>query len=191
MKTSNKKINLTLLSTSLALALSLAAVSSPANASSHASEVRAAQAAKVSLQQAITIASKQASGTLVSAEFDDDDSDAKGGVYEIELNSDSNNYEIKVDATTGKVIKKEVERLDSGDINDFKVQQRAKINIMQAKSIAEKQVKGKVMEIEFKNDRDYADHHSYYEIEILKGNQIIELNVDADTGKTFDRRVKK
>lgn len=155
------------------------------------SEVRAAKAAKISLRQAINIASKHAKGTLVSAEFDDDDSKTNGGVYEIEFNSATHNYEIKVDALTGSVVSQDVERLDSGDISDFKTQQQVKIPIMSAITRAEKAFGGRVMEIEFKNDRDYKDHPNYYEIELLKGNQITELNMNANSGKVFKTKVKK
>lgn len=186
-----KNLKVTALATGLTIALTAGLVSTAVNAASLSSEVIAAQAAKVSLKQAIDIASKSASGTLISAEFDDDDDKAQGGVYEIEFNTASQNYEIKVDAITGQVIGTETERLDSGDIADYKTQQQAKIDITNAMSIAEKETGGQIMEIEFKNDRDYDDHTSYYEVEVLKDNQIIELNIDADTGSVFDKKTKK
>lgn len=188
-----KPFKLASLGACLSVALMTGAVTT-ANASSHADEVRAAQAAKIDLKQAITIASKQASGILVSAEFDDDDSDAtngKGGVYELEFSTDSINYEIKVDANTGKIVKTESERLDGDDINDYQLQKKAKITIMKAMTIAEKQTGGKVLEIEFKNKRDYADHPLYYKAKLLKGNSIVSINVDAKTGKTFANKFKK
>lgn len=184
-----KSFQITTLGACLAVALTAGVVSTAANAD--ASEVRAAQAAKLTLKQAIDVARKSASGTLISAEFDDDDDKAQGGVYEIEFNTDTTSYEIKVDAITGQVIGTETERLDSGDIADYKTQKQAKIDIMNGMSIAEKETGGQVMEIEFKNDRDYVDHTSYYEVEVLKGNQIIELNVDAATGSVFNKKTKK
>ena len=188
-----KGCQLTTLGACLTLALTTGVMSTTASAASNADEVRAAQAAKISLKQAITIASKAASGILISAEFDDDDSDAvgKGGVYELEFSTDSVNYEIKVDAVTGKIVKTETERLDGDDINDYKVQKKAKTDIMKAINIAEKQTGGKILEIEFENDRDYANHTAYYKADLLKGNQIISINVDANTGKTFANKFKK
>lgn len=185
----NKKSKMTTLGACLVIALSTATVTTIAYANT-ANEVKAAQASKISLKQAITIASKQASGTLISAEFDDDDDKAQGGVYEIEFSTDSTNYEIKIDAMTGSIISTETERLDSGDVRDYNVQRKAKVQIMDAMSMAEKETSGQVMEIEFKNNRHYDDHHTYYEIEVLKGNQIIELNIDADTGAVFDKKTK-
>lgn len=186
-----KKCHLTTLSICLTAVLGTGLMSTAVNAATISSEVRAAQASKITLKQAINIANKQVSGTLISAEFDDDDSQAKGGVYEIKFNTNTHNHEVKVDALTGKIIGTETDRLDSGDIADFKTMKQAKITITNAMSIAEKNTSGRVMEIEFKNDRDHVDHASYYEVEVLKQDQIIELNIDAKTGKVFNKKVKK
>lgn len=186
-----KKCHLTTLSICLTAVLGTGLMSTAVNAATISSEVRAAQASKITLKQAINIANKQVSGTLISAEFDDDDSQAKGGVYEIKFNTNTHNHEVKVDALTGKIIGTETDRLDSGDIADFKTMKQAKITITNAMSIAEKNTSGRVMEIEFKNDRDHVEHASYYEVEVLKQDQIIELNIDAKTGKVFNKKVKK
>ena len=185
----NKNFKVTTLAGCLMIALSAVTLTTTVHANIN-NEVKAAQASKISLKQAITLASKEASGTLVSAEFDDDDDKAQGGVYEIEFSTDSTNYEIKIDAMTGSIISTETERLDSGDVNDYNIQRKAKVHIMDAMSKAEKNTSGQVMEIEFKNNRHYDDHHTYYEVEVLKGNQIIELNIDADTGVVFDKKTK-
>ncbi|WP_333613093.1 PepSY domain-containing protein [Psychrobacter sp.] len=188
-----KGFKLTTLGACLTLALSTGIVTTAASAATNVDEIRAAQAAKISLKQAITIASKSASGILISADFDEDDSDAvgKGGVYELEFSTDSVNYEIKVDANTGKIVKKETDRLDGDDINDYQVQKKAKTDIMKAINIAEKQTGGKILEIEFENDRDYANHTAYYKADLLKGNKIVSINVDANSGKTFANKFKK
>lgn len=188
-----KGFKLTTLGACLTLALTTGVITTAASAASNVDEVRAAQAAKISLKQAITIASKSASGILISADFDEDDSDAigKGGVYELELSTDSVNYEIKVDANTGKIVKKETDRLDGDDINAYQVQKKAKTDIMKAINIAEKQTGGKILEIEFENDRDYANHTAYYKADLLKGNKIVSINVDANSGKTFANKFKK
>lgn len=188
-----KGFKLTTLGACLTLALTTGVITTAASAATNVDEVRAAQAAKISLKQAITIASKSASGILISADFDEDDSDAigKGGVYELEFSTDSVNYEIKVDANTGKIVKKETDRLDGDDINVYQVQKKAKTDIMKAINIAEKQTGGKILEIEFENDRDYANHTAYYKADLLKGNKIVSINVDANSGKTFANKFKK
>ncbi len=188
-----KGFKLTTLGACLTLALTTGVITTAASAASNVDEVRAAQAAKISLKQAITIASKSASGILISADFDEDDSDAigKGGVYELEFSTDSVNYEVKVDANTGKIVKKETDRLDGDDINVYQVQKKAKTDIMKAINIAEKQTGGKILEIEFENDRDYTNHTAYYKADLLKGNKIVSINVDANSGKTFANKFKK
>ena len=188
-----KGFKLTTLGACLTLALTTGVITTAASAATNVDEVRAAQAAKISLKQAITIASKSASGILISADFDEDDSDAigKGGVYELEFSTDSVNYEIKVDANTGKIVKKETDRLDGDGINVYQVQKKAKTDIMKAINIAEKQTGGKILEIEFENDRDYTNHTAYYKADLLKGNKIVSINVDANSGKTFANKFKK
>ena len=188
-----KKLQLTTLGACLTLALSAGVVSTAVSAANHTDEVSAAQAAKTSLKQAITTASKEASGILINAEFNENDSDAEGdgGVYELEFSTNTTGYEIKVDAITGKIVKTETERLDKDDLADYKAQQQAKIKVMDAMSIAEKQTGGRILEIEFKNDRDYANHASYYETQLFKGNSLLWLNIDADTGSTFKNKFKK
>lgn len=188
-----KGFQLTTLGACLTLALTTGIITTAASAATNVDEIRAAQAAKISLKQAISIASKKASGILISADFDEDDSDAVGkdGVYKLEFSTDSVNYEIKVDANTGKIVKTETDRLEGDDINDYKAQKKAKTDIMTAINIAEKQTGGKIVEIEFENDRDYANHTTYYKADLLKDNKIISINVDANTGKTFANKFKK
>jgi len=189
-----KSFSLTTLGTRAAVVVGAAMLSTTIYSSASpplASEVQAAKASKISLQQAINIAAKKSSGLLMSASFDHDDDKAQGGLYEMEFITSSRNYEIKVDATTGKVISTDVDRLDSDDMADYKALKQAKIDVKQAIKIAEKQTGGHVIEIEFKNDRDYSDHASYYEADILKGNSIVWLNVDANTGSVFKNKFKK
>lgn len=183
------KQKLPLVALSACLALSTITISTAAYADV-AEEIRAAQATKVSLKQAINSAKKQAKGTLMSVELDED-SDTKNNVaYEMKFSDGATEYEVKVDAITGQVVKVEKERLDKEDINEYNNQNRAKISAVAVIDAIEKQAKAQVLEIEFDNDGDYADHPSYYEVDMLRDNQIIELKIDASTGREFSRRVK-
>ncbi|MDN6275326.1 PepSY domain-containing protein [Psychrobacter sp.] len=175
------KFKLTALGACLTTALAVGAVSTTVSASDHSNEVRAAQAAKISLQQAITTASRDASGILVSADFDDDDDRrSNSGVYELEFQNDSTSYEFTVDATTGQIVESESERLDRDDIEEYNVQQQAKIKAVDAIEIAEKHSNGRVLDIEFEDDNiSRADH---YEVKILKDSKISQLHIDANTG---------
>ena len=186
-----KNVQLTTLGACLTLALTAGVMSTTANAANHSDEVNAAQARKISLQQAIDIAAKKSSGILMSASFDHDDDKAQGGVYEMEFITNSRNYEIEVDANTGKVISTDVERLDNDDVADYKVLKQAKIDVKKAMKVAQKKTDGRVIEIEFKNDRDYSNHASYYEADILKGNSVVWLNIDANTGGVFKNKFKR
>lgn len=188
-------IQSTTLGACITLALAVGVMSTTANAGTNSEEVNAAKASKISLQQAIDIAAKKSSGILMSASFDhDDDHDdnkAQGGIYEMEFITNSRNYEIEVDANTGKVLSTDVDRLDNDDLADYKALKQARIDVKKAMEIAEKKTGGRVIEIEFKNDRDYSDHVSYYEADILKGNSIVWLNIDANTGSVFKNKFKK
>ncbi|OLF39154.1 MULTISPECIES: PepSY domain-containing protein [unclassified Psychrobacter] len=191
MKKTLKNFKLTTLGACLTLAMTTGALSTAVVAANHSDEVSVAQAAKVSLKQAVATASKEASGSLVSAELDDKDSDAQKGnsVYELEFSTDTTSYEIKVDAMTGEIVTSETEQLVKDDINDYQVQQQAKIKMTDAIDIAEKQTDGRTIEIEFEIDDDEIDHPTYYEVKVLKDNQIFELNIDAKTGTVFENSI--
>lgn len=190
MNTVLKNFQITTLGACLTIALAAGVVSTTANADS--SEVRGSQASKVSLKQAINIASKEASGTLIGAGFDDvdDDDKAQGRVYEIEFSTASRNYEIKIDANTGHVISTETERLESGDVAEYKALTQAKISSVDAMHIAEKKSGGRVVDVEFKHKSD-ASPTAYYEVEVLKDHHIHELIIDTNTGKILKNTVKK
>ena len=74
---------------------------------------------------------------------------------------------------------------------EYTMKKKAKTDIMKAINIAEKQTGGKILEIEFENDRDYTNHTAYYKADLLKGNKIVSINVDANSGKTFANKFKK
>jgi len=188
----SKKIQLTTLGTGLTFALTAGVMSTTVMAAqtSLPTEVKAAQATKIGLKQAITIATAQASGMLIGADYDEDD-DTENGIYEIEFSTASDSYEVVVDAMTGAVIGTETERLDRDDIDDYNVQSRAKVNVMSAIGIAEKKVGGMTLEVEFEADRDYDGHPLYYKVDLLKGNEIVGINVDANTGETFANKYKR
>ncbi|WP_367111386.1 PepSY domain-containing protein [uncultured Psychrobacter sp.] len=185
-----KRFQLTTLAGCLGLALTVGAVSTAATADT-ADEIRAAQAAKISLTQAVDIASKQVSGTLMNAEFDDDDDDAQGngGVYELEFSDGSTEYEVKVDAVTGDIVELDTDSLDSGDKDDYDVQRRAKISAMGIINSVDSKDGNRILEIEFDDDGD-SSHPTYYEVDMLSDNQVIEVKIDAETGREFERRNK-
>ena len=189
----SKNIKLTTLGAGLAVALTAAIMSTTVIAAqtSLSTEVKAAQATKIGLKQAITIATEQASGMLISADYDEDDDDTENGAYEIEFSTARDSYEVIVDAMAGDVISTDTEQLDRDDINEYNVQRRAKVDIMRAIGIAEKKIGGMTLEVEFEDDRDYDGHPLYYKVDLLKGNEVVSINIDANTGETFANKYKR
>ena len=189
----SKKMQLTTVGAGLAVALTAGVMSTTVIAAQTnlSTEIKAAKGNKVGLKQAITIATKHASGMLIGADYDEDDDDTENGVYEIEFSTANDSYEVIVDAITGDVIGTDIERLDRDDINKYNVQRRTKVDIMRAIGIAEKQTGGMTLEVEFEDDRDYDDHPLYYKFDLLKGNEVVGINIDANTGETFANKYKR
>ncbi|MGP9545598.1 PepSY domain-containing protein [Psychrobacter sp. AOP7-B1-25] len=188
----SKNMKLNTLGASLIVALTVGTMSTTVIAAQTnlSTEVTSAKDNKVGLKQAITIATENASGMLIGVDYDEDDDDTENGVYEIEFSTASDSYEVIVDAITGAVVSTDTEQLDRGDISDYNVQSRAKVNVMSAIGIAEKDVGGMILDVEFEADRDYDGHPLYYKVDLLKGNEIVGINVDANTGETFANKYK-
>lgn len=148
------------------------------------SETISAMQSKVSLTQAINIAKQNAKGDIVSAEFDYDDDDATGK-YEIELVGNGTSYEVKIDANTGQVLKTKQEKLDKKDMVEYSAMNQAKVTLTTAIQIAAQSVNGKVISAEFELERG----QSVYDTEIVKGNQIYNVSIDANTGKVLSSQV--
>ena len=100
--------------------LAIAAGQTSAISSVETSDAVAIAKSKISLEQAITIAQKTVKGDLISAEFDQNDYMA-GGEYEIKLIASGMEHEVKIDASSGKVLKTKQEKLDAEDIAEYSV----------------------------------------------------------------------
>lgn len=144
------------------------------NVNIHQSEAVAATQAKISLNQAISIAAQQVQGTLMSAGFDDD----RGGSYEVEIANGQTSHEVNINAHTGKVIGVKQEALDNDDVLELNAQKQAKVNLSQALQHAAKHVGGQAVGGEFSSEHGA----SHYEVDVIKGTQVYEVIVDANTG---------
>lgn len=118
-------------------------------------------------------------------------------VYEMELEGPDGEYEIKMDANTGEILKVEQERRSEqqkADMDDMRkdddeqktdaggqgqVNSKKRIGYNEAKQIALKKFNGKIKEIEI----DLDDGRLIYEVEIRKGKQEAEFEIDAYTGE--------
>lgn len=72
-------------------------------------ELVAQQAAKISAEQAKAIAIKAVGGGIVVDIDFDTSARYKGGYYDVEVQKDRTTYDVKIDANTGKVIKKKID----------------------------------------------------------------------------------
>lgn len=151
---------------------------------SQGSEAMAAVQSKVSFEQALNIAQKTVKGDIVSAGFDQNDYSA-GGKYEVKIIANNTEYEVDIDADSGKVLKTKQERLDNKDRAEHKAMKQAKVSLNQAMKTAARSVGGTVFEAEFDND----DGQSVYEIKVAKGNQTHKIVIDAMTGKVISTRL--
>ncbi len=184
--------NLSNLSKSIIMALSIAGVGTAtivaaqaATSTGYVSESMAVAQSKVSLEQAIVIANKAVKGDVISAEFDQNDHSA-GGKYEVKIVNNNNEYEVKVDATTGKVSRDKQEKLDREDMAEYSAMKQSKISLNQAIKKANQSVNGQVIEVGF--DMDYGK--PVYKVEIAKGNQVHKVVIDSMTSKITRSKVK-
>lgn len=182
--------NLSTFGKSMVMALGIAGLGTAsmmtvqASTKSQSSEAMAAVQSKVSFEQALSIAQKTVKGDIVSAEFDQNDYSA-GGKYEVKVIANNTEYEIDIDADSGKVLKTKQEKLDNKDIAEYKAMKQAKVNLNQAMQTAARSVGGTVFEAEFDND----DGQSVYEIKVAKGDQTHKVMIDAMTGKVISTRL--
>lgn len=133
-------------------------------------------------EQAISIATKKAKGTVTKAKLDDDDDGRKQ--YEIEIKDGTFEYDFDIDAITGEILEFDKERDDDKKANN----QATSINKTQklltkdqAIAIALKQVKGTVTDVELDDD----DGRKQYEIEIKDGIYEYDFEIDAVSGEVL------
>lgn len=171
-----------MLNKSLVVALSVASLSiasvSMSQAATAINEVAAASQSKISLEQALTLANKAVKGDIISADFDHEDRTANSH-YDIKIITNNNEQEVKVNASTGKVTKGDIERLDKEDLAEYNAMKQTKVTLNQAIKNANQTLKGTVLEAEF--DMDFGK--PVYKVEIGKGNQVHKVVVDGVTGK--------
>lgn len=184
--------NLSTLSKSIIMVLSIAGVSTAAIAVGQStttrtefSEAVAAAQSKISLEQAIVISKKTIKGDVVSADFDQNDHSA-GGNYEVKTIANNTEYKVKIDANSGKVLSNKQEKLDKEDIAEYNAMKKSKTSLNQAIQKANQSVKGKVIEAGF--DMDFGK--PTYKIEIIKATKVHKVVIDSMTGKIIRSQVE-
>ncbi len=141
-------------------------------------EIIALEQSKISAAQAIAIAEKD---TKATADNLDLELHRGSAVYEIDLHDDKQEYEIRVDAITGEITKRQSEYEDD-------LPRRGTITITQAIETAERETGAKVVEADLDGKREGL----VYEIELI-GSEGVRYDVDisADDGKVLRNIEKK
>jgi len=128
------------------------------------------------IQKAAPIAKE---GVLVSAELEDEDGRA---VYVVEFAVDKKVVEIKLDAATGELLKKDVEEDDKSA-----VVKACKLPLLKGIEIAAAKVPGKLVAAE----AEIEDDKPILETKIFAGGKLLKVKVDAVTGEILKIKGRK
>lgn len=141
-------------------------------------DVVALEQSKISAAQAIAIAEKD---TKATADNLDLELYRGSAVYEIDLHDDKQEYEIRVDAITGEITKRQSEYEDD-------LPRRGTITITQAIETAERETGAKVVEADLDGKRSGL----VYEIELIGSDGSRHFaDISADDGKILRSGEKK
>ena len=117
-------------------------------------------------------------GTVADIEFDQNQFRS---IYEVEVHTDTEEYDLKFDAYTGKLLKQKKERRDDDDWDNHVSANTPTAKIItkeQAIETALTKAKGTVTKIKLDD--------GLYEIELKDGQYEYEVDVDAMTGNIVD-----
>jgi len=128
------------------------------------------------IQKATPIAKE---GVLVSAELEDDSGKA---VYVVEFAVDKKVIEIKLDAATGELLKKDVEEDDKSD-----VVKACRLPLTRGIEIAVARVPGKLVAAE----AEIEDGKPILETKIFADGKVLKVKVDAVTGEVLKIKGRK
>ena len=137
----------------------------------------------LTIEEAEAIAVKSVDGKVTKIELDREKS---GDIYEVEVKSDGVEYDLDIDAKTGKVLRTEK---DDNDKDDFDEDEDDKVIVPDGKFITEKaaieiamkQAKGTVTEVALDED----DGRVIYEIEIKDDKYDYDFDIDAISGEVL------
>lgn len=136
--------------------------------------------AKITAQEAETIALGKVSGEMTDLDLDYDDRTAKV-VYEVEVTHNGLEQDVKIDAVTGDVL--HVQKDDDDDRDDDNINSsQVKVTEQKAEGIALKEVDGEVVSIELDED----DGIALYEIEVQSNKGEAEVTVSATNGDVLE-----
>lgn len=125
---------------------------------------------KIGIARAKQIALNSVKGKIRKAKLDKEDN-----IYEIEIIKGKYEYEFDINAYTGKILKKDKEKITSAKKGNV-------ISLRRAKQIALRSVNGVVQQAQ------YNQNNGLYEIHIVKNSKTYKLNIDAHTGAIINQR---
>ncbi len=132
----------------------------------------------LTMDEAKAIAVKSVGGTVTEIELERETS---GDIYEVEVKSNGFEYDLDIDAKTGKVLR--TDKDDDDDDSDDKVivADGKYITEIAAIQIAMKQARGTATEVKL----DEEDGRVVYEIEIRDGKYDYDFDIDAISGEVL------
>lgn len=102
-------------------------------------------------------------------------------VYDVEGFDRTHEYEVKIDANTGKILSHKSEKSNLDELNEQALDIDKLISRSQATKIAEKEVKGTATAWDLTHD----DKKTVWEVEITKGSKKQEVKINAETKKVI------
>lgn len=151
------------------------------------SPTNATDGVAVPLAQAISIAEREGQGKVIKAEFD-----IEGGkpVWEVKVLGPNGVVEFKVDATSSKIIKTEIERI-RGSITtlftglNLKTLESVQIPVADALNTAERQqAGGRAVKVEVEHERGGIQ----YDVFVRAGDRTQKIMIDGATGNILSSR---
>ncbi len=140
---------------------------------------------RITQKEAVALALDKVPGTVTEVETHL----IKGAwVYEVEIQNDNTESEVKVDAKTGTVLAIEKEEISHDDreeeITKEELQQLTKgpITEQKAKDIAVSHVKGYATSVETEKENGIL----VYEVEVIYNGDSVEVEIDANTGEVLE-----
>ena len=138
-----------------------------------AREIAALTPAPVTLRQAIGTAETESRGRALEAEAEREDGRL---VYEVTTLVDGKLHELTIDAQSGAVLEREVEAAEDDELPAGKI-----VDIATAMAAAEAAGNGQAIEAEFETE----DGRALYEVEVMSGQSITTILVDAKSGQVL------
>lgn len=136
----------------------------------------------IGIEKAKEVALEEVKGTFESVELEKNNGKT---FYEVDIDGEkAKEYEVRVDAYNAKVLNVREDEDDRNDDDDYnKVASNTKL-ITEAKAIeiAQKQIKGTVLEIELDSD----DGRYEYELELRTAKGETDFTIDATTGEILE-----